>query len=138
MLEPLPTRVSRDTYDSPTRPGAIVQAEARFHHDGCRQWVNYFLHSGHLEIEGLKMSKSLKNFVTIRRACWGGQGRKACRACVLLTQANTGRAQMMGGGSAQRLTPPAPPMSSAAGKLSKPSARGSCGSCLCCSHGGEP
>jgi len=35
---------------------------------GCRQWVNYFLHSGHLEIEGLKMSKSLKNFITIR---WG-------------------------------------------------------------------
>jgi cysteinyl-tRNA synthetase len=30
--------------------------------------VNYFLHSGHLEIEGLKMSKSLKNFVTIREA----------------------------------------------------------------------
>jgi hypothetical protein len=36
------------------------------HHSGCRQWVNYFLHSGHLEIEGLKMSKSLKNFITIR------------------------------------------------------------------------
>lgn len=35
---------------------------------GCRQWVNYFLHSGHLEIEGLKMSKSLKNFITIRYA----------------------------------------------------------------------
>lgn len=28
--------------------------------------VNYFLHSGHLGIEGLKMSKSLKNFITIR------------------------------------------------------------------------
>jgi cysteinyl-tRNA synthetase len=35
-------------------------------YSGCRQWVNYFLHSGHLEIEGLKMSKSLKNFITIR------------------------------------------------------------------------
>lgn len=35
---------------------------------GCHQWVNYFLHSGFLEIEGLKMSKSLKNFITIR---WG-------------------------------------------------------------------
>ena len=33
-------------------------------HD-CRQWVNYFLHTGHLHIEGLKMSKSLKNFITI-------------------------------------------------------------------------
>jgi cysteinyl-tRNA synthetase len=30
------------------------------------EWVRYFLHSGHLHIEGRKMSKSLKNFVTIR------------------------------------------------------------------------
>lgn len=30
------------------------------------QWVNYFLHAGHLHIKGLKMSKSLKNFLTIR------------------------------------------------------------------------
>jgi len=29
------------------------------------QWVNYFLHSGHLFIQGSKMSKSLKNFITI-------------------------------------------------------------------------
>ena len=31
----------------------------------CPAWVNYFLHTGHLHIEGLKMSKSLKNFITI-------------------------------------------------------------------------
>ncbi|CAG2056855.1 unnamed protein product, partial [Timema podura] len=31
-------------------------------------WVRYFLHSGHLTIAGCKMSKSLKNFVTIRDA----------------------------------------------------------------------
>ncbi len=31
----------------------------------CNSWVNYFLHTGHLHIEGLKMSKSLKNFITI-------------------------------------------------------------------------
>ena len=31
-----------------------------------RQWVNYFIHMGHLHIEGLKMSKSLKNFTTIQ------------------------------------------------------------------------
>ena len=30
-----------------------------------KSWVNYFLHTGHLHIEGLKMSKSLKNFITI-------------------------------------------------------------------------
>lgn len=47
-------------------PPSPLQSEAHYHHEGCRQWVNYFLHSGHLEIEGLKMSKSLKNFVTIR------------------------------------------------------------------------
>ena len=35
-------------------------------HRGCNQWVNYFLHAGHLEIEGLKMSKSLKNFISIK------------------------------------------------------------------------
>jgi cysteinyl-tRNA synthetase len=29
-------------------------------------WVRYFLHVGHLHIQGLKMSKSLKNFITIR------------------------------------------------------------------------
>jgi hypothetical protein len=32
------------------------------------QWCNYWLHSGHLSIDGLKMSKSLKNFITIREA----------------------------------------------------------------------
>jgi cysteinyl-tRNA synthetase len=29
-------------------------------------WVRYFLHSGHLTIAGCKMSKSLKNFITIQ------------------------------------------------------------------------
>lgn len=32
------------------------------------QWVNYFLHMGHLSIQGSKMSKSLKNFTTVREA----------------------------------------------------------------------
>ena len=31
-------------------------------------WVGYFLHAGFLNIKGLKMSKSLKNFITIRGA----------------------------------------------------------------------
>ena len=30
--------------------------------------MNYFTHMGHLHIVGLKVSKSLKNFVTIRQA----------------------------------------------------------------------
>jgi len=47
----------------PHHDNELAQAEAYF---GCNQWVNYFLHSGHLNIDGLKMSKSLKNFVTIK------------------------------------------------------------------------
>ncbi|KAI0339957.1 hypothetical protein BDW22DRAFT_1361032 [Trametopsis cervina] len=46
----------------PHHDNEMAQSEA--YHE-CRTWVNYFLHTGHLHIEGLKMSKSLKNFVTI-------------------------------------------------------------------------
>ncbi|PSR70964.1 hypothetical protein PHLCEN_2v13140 [Hermanssonia centrifuga] len=46
----------------PHHDNEMAQSEA-FH--GCPAWVNYFLHTGHLHIEGLKMSKSLKNFITI-------------------------------------------------------------------------
>ena len=47
----------------PHHDNELAQAEACFDHP---QWVNYFLHSGHLHIEGQKMSKSLKNFITIK------------------------------------------------------------------------
>ena len=43
---------------------------------GCQQWVNYFTHTGHLHIVGLKMSKLLKNFVTIRQALEHGTARQ--------------------------------------------------------------
>ncbi|KAI9507482.1 tRNA synthetases class I (C) catalytic domain-containing protein [Russula earlei] len=46
----------------PHHDNEVAQAEA--YHE-CSAWVNYFLHTGHLHIEGLKMSKSLKNFITI-------------------------------------------------------------------------
>lgn len=49
----------------PHHDNEIAQAEAHFH---SRQWVNYFLHAGHVHIEGLKMSKSLKNFISIKEA----------------------------------------------------------------------
>ena len=52
----------------PHHDNELAQAEAHYHTCGCQQWVNYFLHTGHLSIEGLKMSKSLKNFITIRQA----------------------------------------------------------------------
>jgi cysteinyl-tRNA synthetase len=52
----------------PHHDNELAQSEA-FWADGSRkQWVNYFLHMGHLSIAGSKMSKSLKNFTTIREA----------------------------------------------------------------------
>ncbi|XP_066919805.1 cysteine--tRNA ligase, cytoplasmic-like isoform X2 [Clytia hemisphaerica] len=49
----------------PHHDNELAQSEA---HYGCDQWINYFLHAGHLTIEGCKMSKSLKNFITIKDA----------------------------------------------------------------------
>lgn len=49
----------------PHHDNEMAQAEA---YHKCCQWVNYFMHAGHLHIKGLKMSKSLKNFITIRQA----------------------------------------------------------------------
>lgn len=55
----------------PHHDNELAQSEAYWHdgheHDHS-QWVNYFLHMGHLSIQGSKMSKSLKNFTTIREA----------------------------------------------------------------------
>ncbi|KAJ3189151.1 hypothetical protein HDU85_002776 [Gaertneriomyces sp. JEL0708] len=49
----------------PHHDNELAQSEGHF---DCQQWVNYFVHAGHLHIEGQKMSKSLKNFVTIQEA----------------------------------------------------------------------
>ncbi|KAG6796989.1 cysteine--tRNA ligase, cytoplasmic [Apis mellifera caucasica] len=49
----------------PHHDNEIAQAEAYFNNSN---WVRYFLHSGHLTISGCKMSKSLKNFITIQDA----------------------------------------------------------------------
>lgn len=49
----------------PHHDNELAQSEAHFNND---QWINYFLHTGHLHIEGQKMSKSLKNFITINEA----------------------------------------------------------------------
>jgi cysteinyl-tRNA synthetase len=49
----------------PHHDNELAQAEAFLE---CGQWVNYFLHAGHVHIEGHKMSKSLKNFITIKEA----------------------------------------------------------------------
>ncbi|EOA84389.1 uncharacterized protein SETTUDRAFT_164547 [Exserohilum turcica Et28A] len=53
----------------PHHDNELAQSEAYWAKDGQpTQWVNYFLHMGHLSISGSKMSKSLKNFTTIREA----------------------------------------------------------------------
>lgn len=49
----------------PHHDNELAQSEAYFE---SPEWVRYFLHSGHLTISGCKMSKSLKNFVTIEQA----------------------------------------------------------------------
>lgn len=49
----------------PHHDNELAQSEACFDNE---QWINYFLHTGHLHIEGQKMSKSLKNFITIDEA----------------------------------------------------------------------
>ena len=46
----------------PHHDNEIAQTEAYYDN---HQWINFFLHTGHLNIEGLKMSKSLKNFKKI-------------------------------------------------------------------------
>ncbi|XP_053995606.1 cysteine--tRNA ligase, cytoplasmic [Hylaeus anthracinus] len=49
----------------PHHDNELAQSEAYFNNSN---WVRYFLHSGHLTIAGCKMSKSLKNFITIQDA----------------------------------------------------------------------
>ena len=55
----------------PHHDNELAQSEAYWAnecHGHQHQWINYFLHMGHLSIAGAKMSKSLKNFTTIRKA----------------------------------------------------------------------
>ncbi|XP_068124146.1 probable cysteine--tRNA ligase, mitochondrial [Hyperolius riggenbachi] len=49
----------------PHHENEIAQCEA-YHQ--CEQWGNYFLHSGHLHLKGSeeKMSKSLRNYITVK------------------------------------------------------------------------
>lgn len=54
----------------PHHDNELAQSEA--HYGSKEQWVNYFVHMGHLGIAGSKMSKSLKNFETIREALGKG------------------------------------------------------------------
>ena len=50
----------------PHHQNEIIQAIAHENKSDFK-WINYFLHSGHLNINGQKMSKSLKNFISIHK-----------------------------------------------------------------------
>lgn len=48
----------------PHHQNEVAQVNAYFNTE--YEWVKKFIHVGHLHIDGLKMSKSLKNFITIK------------------------------------------------------------------------
>jgi len=62
----------------PHHTNEIAQAEAFY---GTTEWIPHWLHTGHLYIQGLKMSKSLKNFITIRDMLQDHQNEPASLAC---------------------------------------------------------
>jgi cysteinyl-tRNA synthetase len=50
----------------PHHHNEVFQSDARFYPNENKTWVQHFMHTGHLNIKGLKMSRSLKNFITIK------------------------------------------------------------------------
>lgn len=50
----------------PHHHNEVTQSDARFYPNKNKTWVRHFMHTGHLNIKGLKMSRSLKNFITIK------------------------------------------------------------------------
>ncbi|KAI0399899.1 cysteinyl-tRNA synthetase [Xylaria palmicola] len=67
----------------PHHDNELAQSEAYWSTPGCRvQWTNYFIHMGPLRIRGLKMSKSLKNYTTIRTVLsekeWSARSLRIC------------------------------------------------------------
>lgn len=51
----------------PHHTNEIAQAEAfHFRKEATEEWIPHWVHTGHLHIHGMKMSKSLKNFITIQ------------------------------------------------------------------------
>ncbi|CAJ2507597.1 Uu.00g087830.m01.CDS01 [Anthostomella pinea] len=69
----------------PHHDNEICQSEAYFcEHGHEHTWVNNFLHMGHLSISGSKMSKSLKNFQTIKDALASTYTARSMRIVFLL------------------------------------------------------
>ncbi|TPX18597.1 uncharacterized protein E0L32_002454 [Thyridium curvatum] len=70
----------------PHHDNELAQSEAYWSTPGCPvQWTNYFIHMGQLRIRGLKMSKSLKNYTTVRDVLSGKEwSARSLRICFLL------------------------------------------------------
>ena len=68
----------------PHHDNELAQSTAYWSSGASVPWVNYFIHTGHLGIQGLKMSKSLKNFTTIRTTLESGWTPRALRIAFLL------------------------------------------------------
>ncbi|KAI1344100.1 cysteinyl-tRNA synthetase [Xylariaceae sp. FL0016] len=70
----------------PHHDNELAQSEAYWSTPGCQvQWTNYFIHMGQLRIRGLKMSKSLKNYTTIRTVLSQNEwSARSLRICFLL------------------------------------------------------
>ncbi|KAI0536636.1 cysteinyl-tRNA synthetase [Xylaria digitata] len=67
----------------PHHDNELAQSEAYWSTPSCQvQWTNYFIHMGQLRIRGLKMSKSLKNYTTIRTILsqkeWSARSLRIC------------------------------------------------------------
>ncbi|KAI1496781.1 tRNA synthetases class I (C) catalytic domain-containing protein [Biscogniauxia marginata] len=75
----------------PHHDNELAQSEAYYCKNGHEHtWVNYFLHMGHLSISGSKMSKSLKNFQTIKDALASTYTARSMRIVFLLGRWNDG------------------------------------------------
>jgi cysteinyl-tRNA synthetase len=75
----------------PHHDNELAQSEAYYCEGGHpHTWVNYFLHMGHLSISGSKMSKSLKNFQTIKDALATSYTGRSMRVVFLMGRWNDG------------------------------------------------
>ncbi|OWP04337.1 hypothetical protein B2J93_9405 [Marssonina coronariae] len=76
----------------PHHDNELAQSEAYFceHGHGPHNWVKYFMHMGHLSISGSKMSKSLKNFQTIKDALSTDYTPRGMRVVFLMGRWNDG------------------------------------------------
>ncbi|KAA8641958.1 hypothetical protein EYZ11_011185 [Aspergillus tanneri] len=75
----------------PHHDNELAQSEAYHRCGDCEHsWVKYFLHIGHLSVSGAKMSKSLKNFQSIRDALATTYSPRNMRIVFLLGRWNDG------------------------------------------------